>query len=603
MPVPSNRMRGKWSGILALCSTDRDFERKVLPFLKLYWPTLLQCPPRQHWDQHGIDLVAWADEGPFPCVVQCKGFIERSFGTDQVRQIADSIVAFRNSPYRCEQYILAHNREITDRALYERVRALLATLVSEGKALRAEIWDRQMILRRAEERIQAVIEESIRLESAQFLDCFRQMFTFGSSYISVVPATEHDIMFSKDGRSSTTLRRERTNRDVGGDILETGPNRWTLLTGRFGSGKTTAALHAAAARDRVVFFIPCATLEGNLQTSLNEFLLHAVEGLGLFAEFDSEDRAAVLDLVGPTLAHVLRRPCNPYVLILDGLDEQRAYCRPRGLGILSNQLAELTCPVVLTTRLEHFHALFGSIGVAFGEPSTKFAPGRSARVLTLEPWGERDVAVFVHSALESTSDPDLRDRLSMFLTMLDDGSYLDIYGDLPRNPLFLQFILDDLAAGILQRSTQSGLLLRWVRRKLSRDIGSRDPFFDNLDALEVVDHACDLMASVAFHMTERDKDAVLLCENIRSDVLLGLAKQHFIQNEIPLVDVLLHSLLVPRGACAGKIVDIAFAFRIMQEYFLAAYLAEHGLSPEHYPLAIRALWQEITCADRSSQAV
>lgn len=48
----------KWSGILAT-STDRDFERKVLPFLRLFWPSLHQLPARGPWDAKGIDLLVW----------------------------------------------------------------------------------------------------------------------------------------------------------------------------------------------------------------------------------------------------------------------------------------------------------------------------------------------------------------------------------------------------------------------------------------------------------------------------------------------------------------------------------------------------------------
>ena len=53
---------------------ERDFERKALPCLRLRWPTMQQAPSTASWDRKGIDLFTWEEQGPFTCVVQCKGF-------------------------------------------------------------------------------------------------------------------------------------------------------------------------------------------------------------------------------------------------------------------------------------------------------------------------------------------------------------------------------------------------------------------------------------------------------------------------------------------------------------------------------------------------
>jgi hypothetical protein len=58
-----------------LASADsREFERRVLPILRLAWPDAI-APPALNWlDQAGIDLMVWSDAQPFPLLVQCKGF-------------------------------------------------------------------------------------------------------------------------------------------------------------------------------------------------------------------------------------------------------------------------------------------------------------------------------------------------------------------------------------------------------------------------------------------------------------------------------------------------------------------------------------------------
>jgi hypothetical protein len=44
--------------------------------------------------------------------------------------------------------------------------------------------------------------------------------------------------------------------------------------------------------------------------------------------------------------------------VIDGLDENRLYGRAEGIRQLSNELAEVGCPVILTTRREHLDSTF-----------------------------------------------------------------------------------------------------------------------------------------------------------------------------------------------------------------------------------------------------
>src|SRR5258707_865854 len=94
----------RWSGMLAR-STERDFERLVLPFLRLFWPTIDQVPARGNWDSAGIDLLVWTEGNPFTCAVQCKGFAVQELGRDQLRQALESIESFSSSGHRCDIYL------------------------------------------------------------------------------------------------------------------------------------------------------------------------------------------------------------------------------------------------------------------------------------------------------------------------------------------------------------------------------------------------------------------------------------------------------------------------------------------------------------------
>src|SRR5687767_10600521 len=95
----------KLSGTLARAE-ERDFERKALPCLRLRWPIMQQAPATASWDRKGIDLFTWEEEGPFTCVVQCKGFRERELGLKQIQQVEESIDSFRQSHEKAKTFIL-----------------------------------------------------------------------------------------------------------------------------------------------------------------------------------------------------------------------------------------------------------------------------------------------------------------------------------------------------------------------------------------------------------------------------------------------------------------------------------------------------------------
>jgi len=127
------------AGILAASEED-EFERKVLPLLRLFWPTLQQAPRKRVWDQRGIDLLVWVDQPPFPCVVQCKGFKVQELDADQMRQAVDSIHKFRDSGVTADTYLFVHNREGRNREFAEKTELHLRELVALGRVRCAELW-------------------------------------------------------------------------------------------------------------------------------------------------------------------------------------------------------------------------------------------------------------------------------------------------------------------------------------------------------------------------------------------------------------------------------------------------------------------------------
>jgi hypothetical protein len=584
----------KWSGTLAL-TTDRDFERKTLPFLRLFWPSLKQLPARGKWDAKGIDLLEWVDSGPFPCGIQCKGFEVQELGDDQIRSVLKSIESFRKSDACCDVYLVVHNRDARNKNFNDTVNAHLKELVSIGKAKRAELWDRQTFLLRTYNRLKEILDSALFELSKEMLSRFEGLFEFSRYYITEVPAAEKRLIFKRGEPCILKDVRSVDSCDISKVLLTTSEARWTLLTGIFGSGKTTAVLHSATSSGQQVIFAQCSALSSPTPAiSTNVLLGEIVKSLEIFDEYEDQDREILCNIAGPTLGDLLRKAKTPYVLILDGLDENRAYSNMTGLQRLSNQLADLECPVILTTRSAHLNAMFGDFSIAFNEFSTKKGPRRNARILELRPWEKEQVLQLGESIIQGVSAAE-KERLAKFLKVIDKGEYSALYGDLPFNPLFLQFILEEVAAEGLQQANRASLLGRWVKRKIYRDrnaIGRLSPN-DSIDAEDFVAKMIRLMENIAYAMTYKSHDTYELGESIDAAFVTEEARKEFNDNSGQILGVLLNSVLMPQAIRRGSKLDVIFAFKVFQEYFLASYLIRRNFKADDYPETVKLFYSEI----------
>lgn len=583
------------SGALAL-ATERNFEREVLPFLRLLWPSLQQVreSERKSWDAKGIDLLVWADRGLFPCIVQCKGFRVQRLGYDQIRQTEESIEKFRKSDVSCYQYLLVHNRDARFKEFNSKINERLKKLVSEGKAKKAALWDQHTLLREAFDRMKEIINDALRQHSRQLLNHFQSLFDFGHYYIPTVPVAEKRLIFKRDKPCSCKQVHPISSRNVRELLLSPSKTRWTLLTGRFGTGKTTAVLHAATSSDRVIILVPCATLPSSPRAvSTNKLFGEILKSLKILDDFDDQDRSVLYRIAGPVFAHLLRRQKSPYAVILDGLDENRAYTDQEGLQQLSNQLVELNCPIVMTTRAEHLDNMFGDFSSAFYELSTK--KRQNARLFELAKWDKDQVLELVNQVLIEVTGAKKK-RLSEFVRILKTNEYINLYDELPFNPLFLQFILEDVVTRGVQWANRCVLLRDWVKRKIWRDrhkVKRIAPGDSGIDVEDFCGRMITLMENVANLMTSKANDVYQLVEFIDSVHIRKEAEKLFNVSSDPLLGILLNSVLVPQSLRRESTLNVTFAFRVFHVYFLASYLVRKGASDEGYPDAVKSFYSEI----------
>lgn len=125
---------------------NRDFERAILSYLRLVFPTAYQAQPMGGLDRCGVDVVVPGEgDVDFSLGIQCKGFgvTEAELGKDQVRQCRDSVQTFADSALAVEQYWLVHNRKLTSAAFHTAVMEQVRTLEATGRVAKARLLNHE----------------------------------------------------------------------------------------------------------------------------------------------------------------------------------------------------------------------------------------------------------------------------------------------------------------------------------------------------------------------------------------------------------------------------------------------------------------------------
>ena len=591
----------KWSSKLAI-SLEREFERACLPFLRLIWPDLIIPKPLAKWDRQGIDLISFGEGSAIKCVVQCKTSQEKTLGNSDVLQAEKSIAAFQESGHKCDTYLLVINGDGRSADYNAAVEKRLKELVASGAARQAELWPRTTLMKNSFDRMKEILLRGLRKRSQERQSLFRDLFRFGHVYLPDVPVQEDHLILKPGAPCERRSVRPIETRALAELLQDRSETRWTLLTGLFGAGKTTTALQASSVGEYTAIFVSAAELgekaarigtnamAQEIVSSLRIFE-HGSEAIDGFQVHEPEDEETFERLAGPALASLLRSESPEHVLVLDGLDENRVYLNPNGLQMLNNQLANLKCPIVLTTRFEHLSTMFGNFEALLQSLGTKRRSARPARLLSLAPWTSFEVRRFVQEAMKSASDNE-KQSLTAFLEALNDRGLHPLYGDLPSHPLFLQFILDDICNTGLHARSRTELIGSWVTRKIWRDIDHHGiPLDEPTDRYEFIGKMLLLTEAVAGAMTTGD-ETVQLNEYIDATQIDGLAAGVFGQR-IPLATLLLYSVMVPKTVRSGMRLEARFALRVLQEYFLARHVRRSGGRSNLYPESVKELINEL----------
>jgi hypothetical protein len=595
LPWRSGGTRRSWGGKHELpllqsrlaSASEADFDKLARTLLRL-----ALAPPDRFLDDEAFQAidggsVVEAGDISLPVFVQTLAFQERSedLGEAHVQRCREAMERFAQSPLHPAAYLLVHNRDPRSLAFRQGLERETAALRASGRVEHTLVWDTRNLLEAAFDSLFDITLAAARQGGLSVVP-IETALASSLDLLSKVPlrvaslvADQHRVGAGEDPGSETVA-------DPAALLLKGKPTVRTFLLGGFGFGKTTAVARSLLQSDARVLYVPGSSLTQEVGTA-KVFLSRCINAERLLADCPPPDREIYERMLRPVVDYLLKDASLPCVLVIDGLDESPFLCRGAGLAHLLNNLELVRIPVILSMRSEYWLSRKADLQSTAGKLASRGEPRvRQLRMLELLPWREDEILHFVQRFREACTDPAERQRLSSLESLVASGRFAEIYGDIPRRPLFLRLIAESAAAVDLptERIGRARLFRDWALWKIRRDLRVPRPHLvfagePTEDALEM---AWEAMLWAAASMTQEHEGELELLPDCSFDRVRRATPR--LERMADVLALSLQSLLLLAEERTGhRQARVAFAHRSFQEFFLAWFLAE-GYLDRHWRL-------------------
>lgn len=565
--------------------TNRDFQRACFELLQQIWPDIRYAKDLRMFDRAGIDLyVPHPTSDNLAIAIQVKGFEVFQFCKSQLNQCIESINKFLQSDFLAHNYLLIINcRFIEDSALRADLHERVKEIERRKKAKKADLLDLQRFLNLFFDNLSEILIKRIELQNKNHLELYEE--TMGSGvYISDVPFTAEG--YGSNGEKQTAkinpLQHVSNYLEKRIKLVQIRPGRhlgklWTVVVSEFGFGKTSLLLGLSKElklRGFEALYVPIALIPPDGFTSEKGFIRCL---LRIIFEQSEEIDIDLPQLWDVSLQDILRSKQH-FVLLLDGLDEHRDAYSHEGLRQIMNTVRELARHVIISVRKEFWDERSGSIEAALGTNE------RNRKILQLVEWSDKTIASYIIEAVRRSKTKNAS-RLDALLSLVTEGKYEEFYGDIPRRPLFLEMLVQDVITGEIKKRTVAQLYENYLWQKMERDIVSpfsqtiypmRPSPSDKIDLYDLQQRFQRMLEIIAIKavIDVGNNEPVRLMEKFPEEWI----KEAAIAAKLPADSVLpylMRTILVPVGKRTRKHtqLDIRFAHKSFQEYFLARYLS------------------------------
>jgi hypothetical protein len=551
---------------------DYPFARRCGAILEAVFPAMVETPARSEWDRAGIDLCLLAEDPSQGLLYafQCKGFGVKEFESSQLAQCLHSIKTFFDSPVRTKRFGLVVN-QIVKGENRKKVEAALELIVHAGKAESAKLLDLEAFL------------EMVFLEGQnQLLDLLRSSVDdfekqhqerMGEDiYVEEVPfRIKSDDQYVLE-RNPLRFVKERVLKL----IAESNNKRsWTFLSGEFGFGKTSLALHLAKALQAngiICLYLPVAQFRERAFEMEGLFLW---EVLRIILQEDVENPSDRHRILHAALKEIFKRE-KKIILIFDGIDEHPICWRENGLLPVFGIFKTFNISCLFAVREEFLAERSGHFQTA-----VKGGPG--AFMLQLTEWPEALMVEYIGHYVRGAESDDVRQRIGRFEEAIRTGHYVDYYGDIPKRPLFLKMLLDDVAKDDLNKRNLAELYEIYIAKKFESDRATstsspvvRRPLNLDEDYEFVRARLFDVMTMAAGLMYAVEDGELRIQPSLLETVLRDCATKISTTSPLDIPSILLNSVMVPIGYRnrnqLGGYIEVAFAHTSFQEFFLARHM-------------------------------
>jgi hypothetical protein len=548
---------------------DFPFETRCGLILQTVFPAMIQTPARSELDRSGIDhcmLLEGSDDG-FLHVFQCKGFSVEEFSASQLQQSLEAIAAFACSRFKTKHYAIVINRIVKGEAR-RKIEEGLHKLVQNGKVEIACLLNLEafieMVFQEAQKQLMALLNSSVEEFQAQH----RQRMEEGQ-YVENVP-------FLADGNSTPHFNPLRFVEQRVLQLAEKPTNKrgWIFLSGEFGFGKTSLGLHLAGvlqAQGITCLYLPVAQFHASAFEMERMFLWEALRVI-LQEEVDQTDERNMV--LHAALKEIFKRE-KRILLIFDGIDEHPICWRETGLMNVFGIFKTFNVNCLFSLREEFLAERTGHFQAAI-----KGGPG--SFMLRLNEWSDPLIIEYTKAYLNSIAETEVQQRIGHFEEAVRSGRYIDYYGDIPKRPLFLKMLLDDISEDDLKIRNLSDLYTIYITQKFERDRASSTtkpvvsrPLNMNEDYTVVCAQLFKLMTMAAGRMYTIEEGEVRLEPKLSEETLRECAGK-ISNTPLDLPSILLNSVMVPVGQRnalhRGGTIEVAFAHTSFQEFFLAHHI-------------------------------
>jgi hypothetical protein len=534
-------------------------------------------------DQMGTDaFVLDVDNDTIRTVIQCKGFEVGEYGKKQHEQCRAEIAKFKAVGPMASKYWLIVNRPIKDNAQRRELEDGLTDLVRSGKVGEAELLDQAPLFKR--------LNELASVKLTTWLDAQRrELFEFYRTRLEVVRPIE-GVPFNEAERDPAAFLKTRCTRffqRLAKD--QTGKYRKApkfLVTSEFGFGKTTT-LHALARawvkEGSHLIYAPAALLghqafmnASGLADSLLQLVLPEEAKLGEMA----------LQIFRDVLRELMTRS-KDWLVLIDGLDENSYAFNANSLPNLWGSIADLGIPVVISARNELVEVRQSEF-----QRNEQLKVGPQFERINLKDWNDALILEFIDRlALERGGD--ISPVYQSLRELVASGRYHEVYGDIPRRPLFLGMLAEDAWAGVEPARHLHRLYGTYFKRKFDIDrisIAARgmqnrpSEIVDRFGHDQAKEMLVRVMQDAAGEMLELSDVGGGNRQAIHHDTIGEKSLQRIAAGlNVPFAaieDVVMHSLLQPAGRHAVSRERLfRFAHRSFQDWFLARHFADNRLEP------------------------